>query len=148
MEGMNMTPMIDIVFQLLIFFMLIMDMSRAQIEALTLPAASKAIKEKFDDPKLLLINVMKDGTVKIGGKVFWRPKDADAKKLDDVFNDRRRKRQYQEVAGKDDWVNYPVMIRADRSTNFEHVQMLLMIAAKEGGVTKIQLGAKQSEGTK
>jgi len=44
-EGMVMTPMIDIVFQLLIFFVLVTDMARAQLENLTLPKANKATSE-------------------------------------------------------------------------------------------------------
>jgi biopolymer transport protein ExbD len=43
-EGFSLTPMIDVTFQLLIFFMLVSDMSQSQIELLTLPIASKAIK--------------------------------------------------------------------------------------------------------
>jgi len=66
-EGSNMTPMIDIVFQLIIFFMLVTDMATAQIENLKIPYASKAIKEKYDDPQLLVLNIMPDGTIKSGG---------------------------------------------------------------------------------
>ena len=39
-DSIVMTPMIDIVFQLIIFFLLVNDMSRAQLEELTLPKAS------------------------------------------------------------------------------------------------------------
>lgn len=144
----DMTPMIDVVFQLLIFFMLIMDMSKAQTEPLTLPSAKKAIKEKYVDTTMLLINVMKDGAIKIGGKLFWKPSMGDdMKKLEDEFELRRQNKLYQEVQGRADWVKYPVLIRCDRSTNFEHLQKILMIATLHGGVTRVQLGAKV-EGTK
>jgi biopolymer transport protein ExbD len=140
----DMTPMIDVVFQLLIFFMLIMDMSKAQLEPLTLPSAKKAIKEKYVDTTMLVINVMKDGAIKINGKVFWKPAMGDdMKKLEDEFEGRRQNKLYQEVAGKTDWVKYPVLIRCDRSTAFEHLQRILMIATHHGGVTRVQLGAKQ-----
>lgn len=143
-DDMNMTPMIDIVFQLIIFFMLVTDMAAAQIEKLNLPTANKAIKEKFEDTTMLLMNVMGDGTIKIGGKTYWSPKSQDdARKLEDLFESRRQNKQYQEVAGKTDWVKYPMLIRADRSTPFEHIQKILMIATHHGGVTRVQLGAKQ-----
>jgi len=143
----DMTPMIDVVFQLIIFFMLIMDMSKAQLEPMTLPSAKKAIKEKFADTTMLVMNVLKDGTIRINGKTYWRPKDGDdMKKLEDEFEARRQNNAYQEVAGKTDWVKYPVLLRCDRSTNFEHLQKILMIATHHGGVTKVQLGAKQQEG--
>jgi biopolymer transport protein ExbD len=140
----DMTPMIDVVFQLIIFFMLIMDMSKAQLEVLVLPSAKKAIKEKFADTTMLVINVLKDGAIKINGKTFWKPAMGDDfKKLEDEFESRRQNKLYQEVAGKTEWVKYPVLIRCDRSTPFEHLQRILMIATHHGGVTKVQLGAKQ-----
>ena len=140
----DMTPMIDVTFQLIIFFMLIMDMSKAQLEPLTLPSAKKAIKEKFVDTTMLVINVMKDGSIKINGKLFYKPSMGDdMKKLEDEFEGRRQNKAYQEVQGKTDWVKYPVLIRCDRSTHFEHLQKILMIATHHGGVTRVQLGAKQ-----
>jgi len=144
--GMNMTPMIDVTFQLIIFFMLVTDMSKAQIENLHLPTANKAIKEKFEDTTMLVLNVMKDGAIKINGKTFWAPKNADDnKKLEDLFESRRQNKLYQEVQGKADWVKYPMLIRCDRSTPFEHLQKILMIATHHGGVTRVQLGAKQEQ---
>jgi len=144
-DSFNLTPMIDVVFQLLIFFMLVMDMSTAQLEAVTLPSASKAVKEKFQDTTLLVLNIMKDGTIKINGKTFYNPKkDADEnKKLEDLFESRRQNKKYQEIEGKADWVKYPMLVRCDRSTGFEHLQKVLMIATHHGGVTRVQLGAKQ-----
>jgi biopolymer transport protein ExbD len=143
-DSSNMTPMIDVVFQLLIFFMLVTDMASAQIENLKVPVASKAIKEKYDDPLMLVLNVMPDGTIKSGGKVFWNTKMGDdSKKLEDLFEARRQNKAYQEVVGTDTYVKYPLMIRADRSAHFEHIQRILMIATYHGGVTRVQLGARQ-----
>jgi biopolymer transport protein ExbD len=145
MDSSNMTPMIDVVFQLIIFFMLVMDMSQAQLEPVTLPSASKAVKEKYEDTTLLVLNVMKDGAIKINGKSFYNPKKDgdDNKRLEDLFETRRQNKIYQEVPGKADWVKYPMLVRCDRSTSFEHLQKILMIATHHGGVTKVQLGAKQ-----
>ena len=144
-DGFDMTPMIDCTFQLIIFFMLVMDMSTAQLEPVVLPAASKAVKEKFEDTTMLVINIMKDGAIKINGKTFINPKKDgdDAKKLEDLFESRRQNKTYQEVPGKAEWVKYPMLIRCDRSTPFEHIQKVLMIATHHGGVTRVQLGAKQ-----
>ncbi len=150
-EGMVMTPMIDIVFQLLIFFVLVTDMARAQLENLTLPKANKAIKAKLDDKTTLVLNVLPDGTIKISGKILFRPdplnpSDQDTRKIEDLFNARREMPIYQVVQGKNDFVSYPVLIRADRSTPLQYIQLILMIAAAHGGVTQIQLGAKKIGG--
>ncbi len=151
-DNMNMTPMIDVVFQLIIFFMLVTDMANQQLERLKLPTASKAIKEKFSDETLMVLNVTEKGVVKIQGKTYFtppskeRPEEYDAKKLEDVFIARRQDKRYQELAGKDDIVKYPLLIRADRSTEWQWVQMIMQIATKEGGVTRVQMGAMQEEG--
>ncbi len=142
----DMTPMIDCTFQLIIFFMITTDMSKAQIEPLTLPIASKAIKDKQPDTMTLVVNIMKDGAVKIDGKLYWNAKKGDdAKKLEDLFENRRSRKEYQEVVGKADWVKYPVLVRCDRSTAFEHLQRIMMIATHHGGVTRLQLGATQEQ---
>ena len=43
---MNMTPMIDIVFQLVVFFMLTLDMTNKEYAPLTLPFANQGIEDK------------------------------------------------------------------------------------------------------
>ena len=51
-EGMNMTPMIDIVFQLIVFLMVANDMSRKEIEDLdrVLPPESTTDEAFEDEP--------------------------------------------------------------------------------------------------
>ena len=49
---MNMTPMIDVVFLLIIFFMIITDLTQQDLEELKLPEARSAIEDK-PDPKVV-----------------------------------------------------------------------------------------------
>ena len=148
-EGFNMTPMIDIVFQLIIFFMLVTDMAHVRVDqSLDLPAATKAMKDKMPDDTILVLNILTDGTIKIDGQTYFKPRaggEPDTRKLEDLFLARRKMKNYQEVAGKDEWVKYPVLIRADRSAPFQYLQLILGIAAQHGGVTRVQLGAKKQE---
>jgi biopolymer transport protein ExbD len=138
-------PFIDVVFQLLIFFMLTIQFSDAAIEKLVLPTSSDPKKTKMSDPTLLIINIKKDGSIMIGGKVWYdsrwntsAEKERGAfTKLEEMFNKRRSQAKYQEVPGRPDTVKYFTLIRADRSTDFEHIQRLLMMATRYGGVTKI-----------
>ena len=147
-DNMNMTPMIDVTFQLIIFFMLVTDMTQQQLERLTLPVASQALREKFADDSILVVNIRKDGVALIQRKVVFRPpaqpgQRVDAKLLEDIFRARQQMKKYQEIEGKDDYVKYPLLIRADRSAHWEWVQLIMMIAANPqiGGVTRVQLGA-------
>jgi len=60
----NMTPMIDVVFLLIIFFMLVTEMSKMEIEAITLPYALKAVDDKEGQEKQRIIfNIDKDGKI-------------------------------------------------------------------------------------
>ncbi len=150
-EGMNMTPMIDVTFQLIIFFMLVTDMSSKQLDPVTLPVAEMASKEKFIDESLLVLNVHKDGSIWIQGKRYFQPPKNvgpgkfDARKLEDVFAARRAMKVYQQVPGNPDLVRYPILIRADRSSPWQWVQLIMMIGTVHGGVTRVQMGAMREE---
>lgn len=149
-ESMNMTPMIDVTFQLIIFFMLVSDMTQQQIERLELPSATKAVKEKYADEKMLVLNIKKDGTVWLQGKKIFTPppqgkgQKYDSKKLEDLFISRRQQPIYQDPANEN-FVNYPLLLRCDRSSSWEWVQLVMMIASQEGGVTDVQMGTVLEE---
>ena len=137
----NMTPMIDIVFQLIIFFMLVMDLNRQQVEPINLPSASEAIDPPPDE-RTLLINVLPNGTVKVAGRTYWRPEDgANNDRLVTLFLAHAERPTHSGAAP-------PILIRADRSTNFEHLQKLLMIASMHGNVRIVQFGAKLEGGSR
>ena len=61
---MNMTPMIDIVFLLIIFFMTVSQITRVNEERLELPKLRGA---EDQSPTSLTINVTKEGVIKISG---------------------------------------------------------------------------------
>ena len=151
--GMNMTPMIDVTFQLIIFFILVTDFSQAQIEKLTLPQAKSVIKTNFADATLMVVNILKDGTMKINGKMIYDARNMRAPeqermaftKLEEMFNTRRMNPKYIEP-GPGQFAKYFMYVRADRSTDFEHVQRLLMMATRYGGVTKVMFGAMEEKG--
>ena len=62
---MNMTPMIDIVFLLIIFFMTVTQVSEANKERLELPEQQGTLEQK---PTVLTINVLQDGEMRVGGR--------------------------------------------------------------------------------
>lgn len=102
-----------------------------------------AAPQEENDP--LVVNVLADGTIKIDGRVFFKPNplkpsEQDTKKFAELFEVRRQLEKYQAVKGNANFANYPVLVRADRSTPFQYIQLVLMAAATHGGVTKIQFG--------
>jgi biopolymer transport protein ExbD len=54
---MDMTPMIDVVFQLIIFFMLVMEITQQDLEQLKLPTAENARPDKDPSKERLTLNV-------------------------------------------------------------------------------------------
>lgn len=64
---MNMTPMIDVTFQLIIFFMTASQMSRLENEEIPLPELQGSSEKAESD---LTINVKLDGAIRIGGNTM------------------------------------------------------------------------------
>ena len=96
-----------------------------------------------EDSNQLVVNVLADGTIKILGRVFFKPNPAkpqeqDTKKLAALFEARRL---------KDLDARYSILIRAARTTPFQYIQLVMMTAANVGGVTQILFGALREDET-
>jgi biopolymer transport protein ExbD len=70
MFGLNMTPMIDCVFLLLIFFMTVSQISEVNFENLQLPTLKGSEDQELST---ITINVMEDGTIRMGGETVTLP---------------------------------------------------------------------------
>ena len=144
---MDMTPMIDIVFNLLIFFMVITDLSQKDLANLTLPIAHKAVQDEDNDPHdRLILNIDRFG------RLLFREK---ARSLDEiatilseakrVYNLRQRakgKSGYEKVKGGAEASSLFVLLRADRDTPWQHVQWLMTVMAEEK-MFKLQFATKK-----
>jgi biopolymer transport protein ExbD len=148
--AMDMTPMIDVTFQLIIFFMLLMDMSTKELEVLKLPKSREAVEDKPDpkDPRPV-VNILPDGKIVVKAEVMYDPaKDDGYKKLTEYLVGRAR-------LMKDDWVDpndhgkgkapdRPILVRADQSTPFKYVQKVMEVCGKKDiRIWKIELAAGQ-----
>ena len=66
----NMTPMIDVTFQLIIFFLVSSHLAQQEIQAeVNLPTAA-AGDERRDDEQRLTVNVTADGALHVAGRKF------------------------------------------------------------------------------
>ena len=70
---MDMTPMIDCVFLLMIFFVLVIDLSQKDLEDLILPKAIHVEEDKNPPDVRPIINIMQDGTVMHKGEARYIP---------------------------------------------------------------------------
>ena len=64
--ALDMTPMIDVVFQLIIFFITTVDMESKALETkVRMAMAPNGPVEEQKDPRTVIVDVEKDGTIKI-----------------------------------------------------------------------------------
>jgi biopolymer transport protein ExbD len=113
--GFNMTPMIDVVFQLIIFFLVSSHLAKqdAQLK-LDLPEATSGRDQVDDQTKRLTLNVLSNGSLKISGR------SVSPSELEPLF--RQASAEHQ---GK-----IEVRIRTDREASYAAVEPILLACAK------------------
>ena len=143
---MNMTPMIDVVFLLIIFFMIITDLTQQELEELQLPVAVEAVEDK-PDPNVTrpIINIDHDGTIKVKRETYYDPEDGDYSKLEGFLADQARKMpQKFDDKVKVNLPDNPLLIRADQVTAFKELQKVMEICGKKGiQIWKVEIAAAQ-----
>jgi biopolymer transport protein ExbD len=115
--GFNMTPMIDVVFQLIIFFLLSSHLAKQEKEVpLPLPAAASGKAEAADDRPRLTVNVLADGTLLVANRMVT------AEDLTPLLRERRA--AHGEAL--------EVRIRGDRGVLYGRVEPVLLACVKAG----------------
>lgn len=124
--GFNMTPMIDVVFQLIIFLMLANDLSRKEIEDLTLPDAFHATEDKGEKEKQrVIVNLLRNEggqppTLKVKGQ------EMDLTTFQQfLFPIADRFREEEQPRASEVYV----LIRADRKSRWQDVQWVMQACA-------------------
>ena len=129
----NMTPMIDIVFQLIIFFLVVSEIaSYDRVENLTLPTASE-VKPEPPMPDRLVISVNRDNQIIIDRRVL---------NIDGVEGYLRVEKKR---GGTDDAVRRPVLIQGDKYCEWRIVQDIMERAAPLG-FKRLSFSARKEEG--
>ena len=126
-QGFNMTPMIDVVFLLIIFFLVSSHLARQESQLpLPLPAAD-AGREIVDDltPRVT-VNVLKHGELVMAGRSLQ-------------MADLRRRLQYEfeQQEGR-----LQVRIRSDRDVPYRHIEPIMLACARTG-IWNVQFGVVQ-----
>lgn len=115
----NMTPMIDVIFQLIIFFLCVNQFEKAESRAaVALPEAASPLVRRPSDPPAprLVVTVERGGRWSVGGEGI---QSAD-------FEERLRRKLHEGRGAVEVW------IRADQSCPFGRVEPLLAACAREG----------------
>jgi len=123
----NMTPMIDVTFLLIIFFMLITQMSSEENEKMILPEWCNQVLEELEPTNKVTINIPA-----VGHRARFYKLNMDKLPLDAM------KDRLKDVAERDEKTE--VIIRADKELNYSEVQAALIACAK-AGLTKMDIAA-------
>lgn len=140
--AMDMTPMIDCVFQLIIFFMLAIDLSQQDLEDLVLPLSQMALKDENPEEGRLYVNISRKGEYVLTRRKLELKDLEVALKLK---NDLPRPNNAP-TRDKDGLSERPLLIRADEASEFKHVQKVMRVCATEGlKIWKLELAASQPQ---
>jgi biopolymer transport protein ExbD len=127
-EPVNMTSMMDMVFNLLIFFLVATTMVQEERDiAVKLPDTSQA-RPLSAPPQQLIINIKEDGSLVVTGKTY------DAAAIADMLS---------EVAQKDPGRN--VLIRADERSPFRHFAGVVDLC-RRAGIPETKIGYFKQDG--
>ena len=121
----DMTPMIDVVFQLIIFFVVTAAMQNKAMETnVRMAMAPNGPVEEVKDPRTVLVDVVADGTIQI-----MKTRISEGQLLTILNNARKTSGQ-----------STPVVIRGDLQTKHEAIKRVMDICGK-AGLWKIRFAA-------
>ncbi|HET6202807.1 MAG TPA: biopolymer transporter ExbD [Planctomycetota bacterium] len=149
--GINLTPLIDCCFQLIVFFIVTIDMSQKELEDLRLPAARAAVPDQPPTSRPI-VNVDSEGRTFIRGRLVYDPESPDPRLRDTrgieeplALWARAMPQRYDEFARRE-LPDHPLLLRADRNTPFRHIQRILELCSKEGiRIWKVELAAAEEK---
>lgn len=154
---MDMTPMIDCVFLLMIFFVLVIDLSQKNLEDLVLPRAQ--FQEPDDKPpeNRPIINVLQSGAVVYEGKVRYDPAEhgKNYAPIKQLLIDIRKyglatktlKLKAENIGGRMvELIDDPILIRADKWTEWNYVgEIMKQCSQPEIAFWKVELAMSEQD---
>lgn len=129
-QGTNITPMIDVVFLLIIFFMVISQFQKIELEKLDLPQAEPVAETPPAEPSRLVVNVHGDGRI-----IVER-----AEHTPETLRTLLRK-EVESSKGKPP----ALLIRGDRAAAWERIRVLLRVCA-EFKIFQVDVGIEDPGG--
>jgi biopolymer transport protein ExbD len=154
---MDMTPMIDCVFLLMIFFVLVIDLSQKNLEDLVLPKAQFIEPDDKPAPNRPVINVLQNGTVVYNQKVRYDPtvhgknytpiRDMLLEIRKDGINRGTLKLVDEVIAGRTvKLIDDPILVRADKWTEWHYVgEVMKQCSMPDIAFWKVELALSEQD---
>ena len=139
----HMTPMSDVVFLMIIFFIIVSDMTQQDLAELELPMAEEAIDDESEEGRMI-VNILKDGTIEIKRVPYPTLDSPEAQAaLRGYLLNEVQKGEREEGTG---FSERSLLVRADKETPFKEVQKVMRICGEMGiQIYKVHLAAAQNE---
>ena len=149
---MDMTPMIDCVFLLMIFFVLVIDLSQQDLEDLILPPAKYAVPDENPPEVRPIINIAQGGEMVYKGNTYYEPSQGEnidgikrlllewkATVVQDIED--------QNIGGRTvALVNDPILVRADKWTEWHYVGVFMTACSQpEAAFWKLELAMAEED---
>jgi len=135
----NLTPMVDVVFLLIVFFIVVAQITTSERFDLILPKLLHAQTAPQSDERRIVINVVPEAEIDAQGGAFLLAGSAFGESGDayDALVDR-----LSQITARDPSI--AVSVRADRAEPYRRVHMALR-ACQEAGVARVNLIAERVE---
>ena len=150
-SSLNMTPMIDIVFNLVTFFMLTLDLSHKELAVLSLPRAHHGVEDKAADfaaERRLTVNLESDGRMTFRGQE-WNLSGVSEERRATALDGLRRALEIavRSLPRNAEGVSRGTLfLRADRATRWREVQWILALCGDlRVRVAKVQFAVEGSQ---
>lgn len=142
----NLTPMIDMTFLLVVFFMLTIDLTTKEYVPLELPFARVGIEDKEGKIDRLTVNLLSSGDIMFKGNVWKLATGSPTEQRQALLalkDELQRLTNNPEMREPDRSSKIPVMIHGDRSARWQYVQWIMQVCAEPTiGIYKIQFAVK------
>ncbi len=135
----NLVPLLDLVFQLIMFFMICVNFVSGQVdEMIKLPDAQSARAMDKKEVDVLILNVRDNGKIKVVGEQQLLSTPGEIKYF--LRREYETAKARQDPADKSKQVQTAIVIRADKNANYGQIFQLLTYC-KEVGYHRLQLRA-------
>jgi biopolymer transport protein ExbD len=113
----NIAPLIDVVFLLIIFFLTVSHITQLQVEPLSLPEAEEGQKPEEEGHSRIIVNVRKDGRILALGK------DHSIDSLQQMLLNEK---------GRSDRDDVSILLRGDRATSWTKISEIMQMCTSNG----------------
>jgi biopolymer transport protein ExbD len=153
-QDVDMTPMIDCVFLLMIFFVLIIDLSQTNLEDLILPKAQYQEPDEKPSQDRPVINLLQTGAVYWKGQVQYDPAvhGADYSGIINMLKTIKKttpklKTKTETIGGKEVvLVDEPILLRADKWTEWHYVgEVMKQCSQPEAAFWMVELAMSEKD---